>query len=95
MSGEASLVVKGVVYSLTIALLLYATYCEQKLKDYLIDEADQDTNVIDSGIIAEQFRRARVLGNVPREKKAGLRRIVIARFVFFLLLIVEVVIFQR
>jgi len=63
MSGEASLVVKGVVYSLTIALLLYATYCEQKLKDYLIDEADQDTNVIDSGIIAEQFRRARVTGN--------------------------------
>ena len=86
---------KGAVYILTIVLLVYVCYCEKKLENRLVDANDPGTKFIETSILAEQFRRARVLRDVPREHKAKLTKFRTVRGVLSLLFILEFILFQR
>lgn len=89
---------KAVTYSATIAAAMFFGFWELRLKRQLTDTAlELSKAVSDFGIVnlSERLKREEILRGLPKQAKFKLRTVVILKFVFIAILIMEVVILQR
>ena len=92
---------KAVLYVLTIGSVFFFGFWEYRLRRRLTDEAleQQRESVSDycdlSYEIQKEKRRERILNSLPRESLSKLKLIAGAKFLFFAILIVEIVLLQR
>ncbi len=90
---------KASLYFLTIAGMFFFAFWERKLKHQLTDDLlERRENVSDFDSfygIREDMRRERILKCLPREVLFNLRVVVSLKFLFFVILIAEVIFLQR
>jgi hypothetical protein len=92
-------ILKVVTYCATIGAAMFFAYWERKLKLQLTDEAVQPLkHVSDLGMLydlKESLQRERFLRGLPAKVKFKYRMAIALKFVFFAILIVEVLVLQR
>lgn len=97
--GSSSSILKVVIYSATIAAMMFFAFLESKLKRELTDSAIQPTKFVsDIGILnslAERMKRERVLKGMPKQALFKFRMVVALKVLFFVILIAEVLLLQR
>ena len=90
---------KGVTYTVTLALALLCAFWELRMKRQLSDKAIEASGYKNaSGSLndmSEKIERERLLSTVPKEDLKALRAIVVLKFVFVAVLIVEVIVLQK
>jgi hypothetical protein len=90
---------KTFIYSATIAVALFFAFWELKIKRQLPNEAlDLPERVSDLGIVnglSKRMARERFLRSLPRQRLRKFRMVVSLKFLFVLLLIIEVIVLQR
>jgi hypothetical protein len=97
---EAAMVAsKVVVYCITLASALFFAFWELKLKRRLTEEAFRPSDRAgDFGILndlPEKMKREQILRDQPRQALFKFRMVVILKFLFVAILIVEVIVLQR
>jgi hypothetical protein len=87
------------IYALTAALAMFFAFWELRLKRQLTDSAaTPNTRPSEFGVIndlSERMNRERVLADLPRETLTKFRAVVALKFLFVVMLIVEVIILQK
>ena len=94
------LVAKVLIYTATIAAAFFFAFWESKLKRQLTDEAADNLpeSMNDLGIVNDlrkRMVRERFLSSLPRQRLLKFRVAVGLKFLFFVLLIIEVIVLQR
>jgi hypothetical protein len=80
------------LYVLTTGGMFFFGFREHNLRNQLTDDVLRGSG---SSQIAEQFKRQRILNDLPPETLILLKRATIFKLVFFALFVVEVLVFQR
>lgn len=92
-------VLKTVIYCTTIAAAMFLGAWELRLRlqltDWAVDPLKRASKIGFINDLSEQFRREWVLRNLPKDKLSKFRRVVLLKFLFAALLIVEVIVLQR
>jgi hypothetical protein len=97
---QSVLVDKVFIYSATIAAAFFFAFWESKLKRQLTDEAVDDLpeRVSDLGIVndlSERMVRERFLKSLSRQRLLKFRIVAGLKFLFVVLLVIEVIFLQR
>ncbi len=94
-------VFKAVLYILTIGSMFFFAGWERRLRRRLTEEGLQQQREslreypFDFSTIREEFRREHILMSLPPEALSRYKAVVILKFVFFAILILEVIVLQR
>jgi hypothetical protein len=67
----------------------------RRLTDGAVQPVERVSNIGFINNVSEQFRRERVLRDLPKDKLFMLRRVAMLKFLFVAILIVEVIVLQR
>lgn len=90
---------KSAVYVPTIAATFFFAFWEMKIRRQLTDgPLPSHENPGDFGLfgdISKEMNRERILRSLPRERLSKYRTVMVLKFVFIALLIVEVLVLQR
>ena len=92
-------VLKTVIYCTTIAAAMYFASWELRLRRQLTESAVEPLKRVSKigfiNDVSEQFRRERVLRELPKHQLSKLRRVALLKFLFAAILIAEVIVLQR
>jgi hypothetical protein len=87
---------KFVTYFLTIAFAMFFAFWELRLKHQLTDRASSPSrSPSELGVMNERMNRERLIESLPKKARARLRTVVVLKFLFVAILIVEVIVLQR
>jgi hypothetical protein len=93
------LTIKILVYFATILAAFFFGFWELKLKRELTDGVPKlSESVSEWGVLSDlrdRLRRERLLNRLPRQARSKLMRIIGLKFFFVVLLVVEVIMFNR
>jgi hypothetical protein len=87
---------KAFIYSFTIALATFFSFWELRLKRQLTDSASPpNARPSELGVmndLSERMNRERAIAGLPRKVRTKFRTVVALKFLFVLILIVEVIV---
>jgi hypothetical protein len=90
---------KFITYFLTIAFAMFFAFWELRLKHQLTDRASSPSgSPSELGVmndLSERMNRERSIESLPKKARAKLRTVVVLKFLFVAILIVEVIVLQR